>query len=207
MKISIFLILWILVMGCSSSHFSYQTVYPPDQFYRHLLVLYIDGTLNLHQLDEETYQLELSGRYNNLIDIEYRRHIEKALARNLKSSLTRVTNGSTLYPLNELVPFRDFMDTLMHQGIDAILLVNLNDYRYKSYSSYDSSTDTYYENIQPNAFFLFYLIEVDTRKPVCLGVSRIMGHFAGYDTLNNKFARGLATRLHKEQYIYLTEHF
>ncbi len=198
-----FLIVAASLAGCSTSHINYQTIHSPNHFYKNILVLYIEGDLNFHKLDEDTYQKGLMGRYNDLANIEYRNHLEKALSRNLNGPQTKVIQSNEVYPLNEPVPYREFLETMAVQHIDAILLINLNDYFYRAYPSYHSETGHYYQDSEPSASFLFYLIDAESLKPACMGVSRIYGLYAGYDTLNNKFAKGLAVKLHKEKFVFI----
>jgi hypothetical protein len=80
MKKLLFLVAYTVITGCTTSHINYHTINSPDRFYKNILVLYVEGELNFVNLDEDTYQKELAGRYNNLADIEYRQHLEKSIS-------------------------------------------------------------------------------------------------------------------------------
>jgi hypothetical protein len=203
MKKLLFLVVYAAITGCTTSHINYHTINPPDQYYKNILVLYVEGELNFVKLDEDTYQNELAGRYNNLADIEYREHLEKSLSRNMNGLSTRITKSSQVYPLNQPLSYLEFLEKIENEQAEAILLINLNTYWYEASSSFNSYTGEYYQDSEPNASYHFYLIDVNTLKPVCMGVSRIHGIWAGYDTLNNKFARTVARTLHRNNFVFI----
>jgi len=204
MKKLLLIIVYGAFTGCATSHINYQVINPPDHFYKNILVLYIEGELNFFELDEETYQKELIGRYNNLENIEYRQHLEQSLSRNINRLSTKITKSSHVYPLNQRVSYTEFLEKIENEQVEAILLVNLDKYWYETSSSFNSHTGEYYQDSEPNASYLFYLIDVKTLKPVCMGVSRILGLWAGYDTLTNKFALSIARTLHRQKFVFIT---
>jgi hypothetical protein len=204
MRKLIYLVTYAAITGCATNHINYHTINPPDRFYKNILLLYIEGELNFVNLDEETYQKELAGRYNNLADIEYRQHLEKSISRYMNGLSTKITRSSRIYPLNQPVSYTEFMEKIQKEQVEAIFLINLNTYWYETSGSFNPDSGEYFQDSEPNASYHFYLVDVNSLKPVCMGVSRIHGLWAGYNTLNNKFAREVARTLHRTNFVFIS---
>ena len=88
----------------------------------------------------------------------------------------------------------------MELDIDAVLVVNLTGYWQSSNTSFYNGRP--YQNIEPNAAYNCYLIDVETLKPCWMARTVVNGIWAGFDTLNNRMSQRVTNKLRQERFIY-----
>ncbi|GAB3823341.1 hypothetical protein GCM10028895_30150 [Pontibacter rugosus] len=193
--------------GCAVTSTSTAKVEKPDKFYVGIMTLVTEMDADFSQLDSATYEQHVRGKFNNLENVKYRKHLEKTLARNLEKEnvQTRIIKSSEVFELNSDVSYSEFVEKINKIGVDGILLVNQKNYWYsQSYSTvhFDYTSATTVDQ-EPNAVFHTYLVDINSLKPVWFADSMIQGVSAGYDTLNNHLARSLFRKLQKDKYIFV----
>ncbi|WP_266203290.1 hypothetical protein [Pontibacter kalidii] len=195
----------LLLSGCAVTSTSTAKVKKPQKQYVGLMTLVVSATAEISQLDSITYEQHIRGKFNNLENEKYRRHLEKTLVRNLDhpSAQTRLVKSSEVFDLNTDIGYSEFLQKVRATGVDGILFVKQGNYWYSTnYSTvhfeHVSSTTA---SSQPSTSYHTYLIDVNSMQPVWYANSLVEGISAGYDTLNNHLARSIFRKLRKDKYI------
>lgn len=195
----------LLLSGCAVTSTSTAKVKKPQKHYIGLMTLIVNSDADISQLDSATYEQHIRGKFNNLENDKYRRHLEKTLVRNLEhpSVQTRLVKSADVFDLNTDISYSEFLQKVRATGVDGILFVKQGNYWYNtSYTTvhfeYTSSTTA---SSQPSTSYHTYLIDIDTLQPVWYANSLVEGISAGFDTLNNHLARSIFRKLRKDKYI------
>mgnify|MGYP006284692941 CR=1 FL=1 len=193
----------LLLAGCATTSMTPVVKDKPASAYRNVLTLILeDSETEFRNFDAATYNRFVKDHFNRLANIEYRRQLERALQRNLSVKNTRVLTSSELFEVNEEVSYKAFSAVMEEQGVEAILLIDLHDYWHSESNYYDADSGIVWEDVEPNAAYLCYLIDLASGRPQWLAKSTVRGIWAGYDTLNNHLARRLTRELREKGYVY-----
>ncbi|WP_299759057.1 hypothetical protein [uncultured Pontibacter sp.] len=196
----------VFLSGCAITSTSTAKVQELAKPYVGIMTLVTDIDTDFNQLDSATYEQHIRGKFNNLENLKYRKHLEKTLARNLEQQQqvqTRIVKSSDVFELNANVSYSEFLEKIRATGVDGILLVNLRNYWYTNdyttvHFDHVSTTTT---DTEPSAVFYTYLLDSQTLHPVWFADSMVQGISAGYDTLHNHLARSISRKLRKDKYI------
>ena len=195
----------LLFSGCATTSTSTAKVAKPEKHYIGLLSLVVNTQADISKLDSMTYEQHIRGKFNNLENSTYRKQLEKTLLRNFDrpNTQTRLVKSSDVFELNADISYSQFLEQVKKTGVDGILFVKQSNYWHSTdYTTvYNDNIATTTENTQPNAAYHTYLIDTNTLKPVWYADSKVLGVYAGFDTLNNHLARSLFNKLRKDKYI------
>lgn len=200
-KTSILILLYLLVSSCASSYVSDQSISEPDKAYHHILVVSLFNNINLKKFDKETYYNSIKDHFYNLDRIDNHPLIQKSIKDIMSSNRTKVIPSYKLFKVNQEVSYNEFLETIDKKDIDAILVINQQNYFYdKSERVLEDGEIRVTES--PNAVFNTYLVDREELKPVW--VSRIHSSGTSWDThgsMYNSMGRKLNKKLIKSGFI------
>jgi hypothetical protein len=207
MKIVIVVLTIICLFSCATTNTTTVNIIKPESPYSRIMVVTVTRADDLYTFNEEYYNKNIRKKFNNVHDLEYRNHLEKAVLRTIQgeSDFPVVVKSVDVYTPIVDYTYEEFMQKFKETGCQAILFVNLSNYwttenYITTQGEYLSYTST---NSQPNHTYLCYLLDQDDlQRNTWVGKISVFGTFAGYDTLNNHLARRLASRLRKSNYTY-----
>lgn len=186
--------------SCATSSLHSEAKKQTPEPYSSILTLYIEEPLSLQEFDSAFYTDNIRNRFNDLRTMPVRAQMEKTLKRNLSHPFTRIVSSSDVFGVNEDVGYTVFKEKLESSKTDAILLVNEDQY-WETYR-YNRVGHSIEKDSQPNSAFHCYLINAATGDILWLGRCTVQGIFAGYENLNNMFARRVTRILKSEGYIH-----
>lgn len=200
-NLSILFILTFLASSCASSYLTDQNITQPEKAYHHVLVVSLFNNINLKKFDEETYCTFIKDHFYNLNRIDNHPLIQKSIKDVMSSNRTKVIPSYKLFKVNQEVSYDEFLETIDKKNIDAILVINQQNYFYdKSERVLKDGEIRVTES--PNAVFNTYLVDRKDLEPVW--VSRIYSNGTSWDThssLYNSMSRKLNKKLIKSGYI------
>jgi hypothetical protein len=186
----------ILLSGCVASiqSFTKKTIQAP---YKNVMVLYVEGSIDLYKLDSATYATALQRRFNSLGSADIRIAVESRFKENLISANTKVVQSSECFEVNKDIPFQEFNNTVQSLGVDAILVVNTEKEMY---------ANTINNNVKVNEVALranlkCYLIDVKNTEPFWLAQASFDTNTVGYLTPGKALIGEVALSLVNNKYI------
>lgn len=199
MRSTITCLLPLAFYSCATSSMHSEAIKEVENPRRTILTLYIEDQLDIKKFDSVFYASNVRSHFNDLRTMPVRSQMERALKRNLSHPSNRVISSSDVFKVNEEIDYSLFRQKLDRLDVDAILLVNEDQYwETRNYSRTGSSWN---KDTQPNSAFHCYLVDIHTGEILWLGRCEVQGVFAGYENLNNLFARRVTRQLKNNGYI------
>ena len=200
-NLSLLFILALLMSSCASSYVSDQSISKPEKAYHHILVLSLFNEINLKKFDEETYYSSIKDYFYDLNRIDNHPIIQKSIKEMLSSNRTKVIPSYKLFKVNQEVSYEEFLETIDKKDIDAILVINQQNYFFKKSERVLEDGEIRVTE-SPNAVFNTYLVDRKDMEPVW--VSRIYSSGTSWDSHSNMYnsmGRKLNKKLIKSGYI------
>ena len=200
-NLSFLFLLTFLVSSCASSYVTDQNLAKPEKAYHHILVVSLFNDLNLKKFDKETYYASIKDYFYDLNRIDNHPLVQKSIKDMLSSNRTKVIPSYKLFKVNKEVNYEEFLKTIDKKNVDAILIINQQNYFYKKTERILEDGEIRV-NESPNAVFNTYLVDRKNLEPVW--VSRIYSNGTSWDThgtMYNSMGRKLTKKLIKSGYI------
>jgi len=200
-NLSFLFILALLLTSCASSYVTDQNITKPEKAYHHILVVSLFNDLNLKKFDKETYSTSIKDYFYDLNRIDNHPLIQKSIKEMLSSNRTIVIPSYKLFKVNQDVNYEEFLETIDQKEIDAILVINQQNYFYEKRERVMEDGEIRV-NESPKAVFNTYLVDRKKLEPVW--ISRIYSNGTSWDThgsMYNSMGRKLTKKLIKSGYI------
>ncbi|MCZ4693731.1 hypothetical protein DWB61_10045 [Ancylomarina euxinus] len=200
-NLSLSIILAFLVSSCASSYVSDQSISQPEKAYHHILVMSLFNDINLKKFDEETYYSSIKDYFYDLNRIDNHPLLQNCIKEFMASNRTIVVPNHTLFKVNQDISYEDFLETIDKKDIDAILIINQQNYFYEKKERILEDGEIRVDE-SPNAVFNTYL--VDRKNLEAVWVSRIYSSGTSWDShgsMYNSMGRKLTKKLIKSGYI------
>ncbi len=179
--------LLLLVFGCATVNMNSQKLTEEKNFYNRYLVVFVESQDDFRRWDFDNYEHVIMNQFNHLENIRFRGQLFRSLKRNLAPAV--VLDTDELFPVHNEVSYMEFKDAIEQSGVDAILFVHLKTY----YEVFLGSTS------EPRAVVNSFLIETKNYENVWVSNAFLRGElYAGYDVLNNHYARKISKALRQE---------
>jgi len=196
----------IILTSCATSSITSVSKLQTERPFSGIMVVCIQTEDEFRAFNAESYSTYVYRQFNSFDDMKVREHLEKSLAYYMApEGFPRVLKASDAFNVDEDYSYEQFLAKVKRSGVEALLVVNMSNYWYtSSYVSthYEHSTVTR-ETSEPNSTYYAYLYDVkNLDEYVWIGKVNVHGIYAGYDTLNNYFARKISGQLRHEKYIY-----
>lgn len=198
MRPTIFLLM--VCTGCATSNmqtFVQSKLNTP--FYK-LMIVQTEVDQEFQQLDSLSFESHIKGSLTSLSSARFREQMERSFKRKLTGPRTVVETASDHFPINSNVTYNQFKQKIKELDIDAVLVINVTGYWQSAYTSFSNGYP--YQNVEPNAAYNCYLLDVETFKPAWMSRIVVNGIWAGFDTLNNRMAQRVANKLTQGKFIY-----
>ncbi|WP_194775489.1 hypothetical protein [Pararhodonellum marinum] len=164
-----------------------QKLTEEKNFYNRYLVVFVESQDDFRRWDFDNYEHVIMNQFNHLENIRFRGQLFRSLKRNLAPAV--VLDTDELFPVHNEVSYMEFKDAIEQSGVDAILFVHLKTY----YEVFLGSTS------EPRAVVNSFLIETKNYENVWVSNAFLRGElYAGYDVLNNHYARKISKALRQE---------
>lgn len=177
----------------------------PERPFSRVMLVCIETSNDMSQLDAPYFDQNIRKKFNDIDNLKFRTQLERTVDRNLsRNGFPEVIKSSEIFKVDEDYSFEQFYSEVKKTGAEAVLFINLRDYwmsdKYVT-SHYENTSVTRNES-EPNSSYYAYLYSFeDLQQYAWVGKINVSGIWAGYDTLNNYLARGIARMLSKEKYI------
>ncbi len=206
MRYFMFFLVALFLHSCASINITSVPKSHPERPFSRIAIVCIETSNDMKLLDASYFDANVRGNFNDVDNLKFRAQLERTVARNLGTNgYPQIIKSSEIFKVDEDYSFEQFYSEIEKTGAEAVLFINLRDYwmstKYVT-SHYENMSVTRDES-EPNSSYYAYLYPVnDFQKYIWVGKINVSGIWAGYDTLNNYLARGIARMLSKEKYIY-----
>ncbi len=181
-----FIVFPLLLVSCHTPRATQtQNITIPEQPIKEVLFLYGVIEEDIHQLDKETYDKTLKGRYNDLQHKYFRERLNNHLFSMLNPTI--VYGYSSLFEDYQAYPFEDFQQKIKEKGIQHILLIS------------EKKRTVFNENIIRE--YQVYLIESASGKPIWVSY----GYHSGTLSSIRGLARGIAKDLERGKNVIVSQ--
>ena len=216
----------IILSGCAASSINVLQQKETTTPFSKLLLIYIDGALELNFLDSSTYNICVKEYYTDSSNVEARTLSEKRISDKLSGSRLTVVKYSDLFDSanNSYDTFLKQMDSI---GVDGILIINRTKYVHKKIEhqggSFPSTSTTIgnpmthssitvysgsgsvtqgWSSPALDAGFKCYLIKSGSYFPVWIAEFALKGKdYSNKNSLKNKMSAELSKSLKNAGYI------
>lgn len=175
------------------------------------MIVQTESPMDFYQLDSVTFVNHIQKQLTSLEEAAFRQQLEKTFWNKLTAPQTVILKASDYFDVNTLVSFYHFKKKIIDLDVDAILLINVTDYRYNTLTHFPVNTQqnnlrqhtSSYETSEPIAGYNCYLVDCNTLQPAWIARVTVNGiYLAGYETLNNRLAAKVGAKLRRDGYIY-----
>ncbi|PRY98220.1 hypothetical protein BY457_11032 [Marinilabilia salmonicolor] len=202
----ILLIFLVLLSGCALSNITSVSKNKTTKPFSSFFILCVESPDEIKALNKENYENFIANNFNKIDGLNVRSQLEKTISRNLSiGNFPRIVKSLDVFQVDEQYTYEEFMEKIGATGTEAILFVNLRNYwQSKEYvTSYYKRSSVTREELEPNATYYAYLYDLrNIDEYLWLSKVNVYGINAGYDTLNNYFARRISKDLKKNKYSY-----
>lgn len=180
-----FLMLGLITSSCYTPRATQtQRLSSPEEPIKEILLLYGDIQEDIHNLDKETYEKSLNGKYNDLENKHFRESLYKHLFP--LTNPTLLFNTDSLFEDFRQYPYGEFKKRLDEKSIRYILLVTQKEKLALA------------ENIIRK--YQVYLLDADSGKPLWVSY----GYGSGTVSKGKRLAKGIKKDLDAENGILLS---
>lgn len=205
MRYFLFFLVTLFLHSCASMDITSVPKSQPERPFSRVMIVCIETSDEMSQLDAPYFDENIRKKFNDIASLKFRTQLERTVDRNLgRNGFPEIIKSSEVFKVDEDYSFEQFYSEVKKTGAEAVLFINLRNYwmsdKYVT-SHYENTSVTTNES-EPNSSYYAYLYSFeDLQKYAWVGKINVSGIWAGYDTLNNYLARGIARMLRKEKYI------